>query len=180
MTGNLKNILIVVLLSGFFFCAGLNVFADEIIVKASIEDNRVSTGEPFIYTIKVEGSLDPGMPDIPDMQDFTIEYLGGQQISSNFTVIINGQKQDMGEKGYIFQYKFIPRKIGNYKIPSVTLEINGRDYSTRSLMVYVSEPEESDDYKLSLSLSKVKCYPGEPVLLTVIWYFANKVHFLLV
>jgi hypothetical protein len=132
-------------------------------------------GEPFIFQIQVQGSEDPEQPDLSNVADFTVEFKGGRQNSSRSVTIINGKMVQDVRQGYFFSYQLTPKREGRLIIPSITITADGRTTATDPVAINAQKAVESDDFKLTLKLSKDHCYVGEPVTLTVTWYIGKDV-----
>jgi hypothetical protein len=133
-------------------------------------------GEPFIFQIQVEGSEDPEQPDLSHVTDFAVEFKGGRQNSSRSVTIINGKMVQDVRQGYFFSYQLTPKREGRLVIPPVTVSAKGHTTNTNPVVINARRAVESDDFKLTLRLSKDHCYVGEPVTLTVTWYLGKDVN----
>ena len=152
-----------------------SALAEGVSVRAAVEKSEVYVGESFVFQIQVEGSDSPQQPDLSALSDFSVEFAGGQQNNSQSIQIINGRMTRNVQQGYVFNYRLTARRAGRLTIPKVTVWVEGRQYATNPVSVSVSKPEESEHLKLRLSLSKDRCYVGEPIVLTVTWYIQTKV-----
>jgi len=150
-------------------------YAGEISVDIQVESHDVYMGESFIIQIVVNGSDKVEPPELSSIEGFTVEYLGGSNNSSQSITIINGRIEKSVRRSYIFSYRFTPKRVGRLRIPSLAVEVEGRTFRTEPVVINVRKPEESEDFKLRISLSKDECYVGEPVLLTVTWYIGRDV-----
>lgn len=150
-------------------------------VRAVVDTNSVSMGEPFLLQIRLEGSdIAPGteQPDLGGLADFSVEYLGGQSNNSSSVTIINGQVSKVESFGYVYSYRLTPRRTGELKIPPVAVPLDAsksKILRTQAVPIRVTEPEATDDFHLELKVSKTSFYVGEPVLLTVVWYLGKDV-----
>lgn len=159
----------------FFTLSASALQADDFSAKAVAESTEVYKGETFTFQIQVSGSENPEQPDLSQLNDFTVRYLGGSQNSSSSITIINGKMTKNEKKGYIFNYQLTPQKTGTLLIPAIEVR-SGNDLTQTSPIVIVArKPSETSDFKLRLSLSKTICYKGEPVILTVTWYLGKDV-----
>jgi hypothetical protein len=150
--------------------------AQQITVRASVESENVSLGESFMYQIEVDGSDEVAQPDLSVLAaDFAVEFLGGTNNSSTSISIINGRMAKDVHKGYVFQYRLTPRKKGAIVIPAVPVSVKGQSYMSNPIKLGVNQPVETQDFKLTISLSRSTCYVGEPVVLTVTWYIGRDV-----
>ena len=148
--------------------------AQQISVGAAVSSQDVFRGETIILQIQIKNSDSPLEPDISPTTDFQVENLGGQTNNSNFRININGKEQHIINRGFIFSYRLTPSTTGQLTIPSIPVTVAGKVYRTRAIPIRVSEPQETDDFKLRLTLSKNKSYVGEPITLTVIWYLGTE------
>ncbi len=141
-------------------------------VKAAVEKQTVTVGEPFLFQIQVEGSETPEKPDLSQIKGFTIENRGEQTNSQQFVTIRNGQVQKVIKKGYIFNYHLTAKQSGDRVIPAISVRADNATAVTSPIRISVNTPKKLDTLKLRLTLSKTTCYVGEPILLTVTWYLA--------
>jgi hypothetical protein len=160
---------IILLICGNAFAAGLSV-------QTAIERTEVYAGETFIFQLHVTGSEEPEEPDLSHLDGFRVEFAGGSQNSSSSISIINGRMTREEKKGYVFSYRLTPLKTGTLAIPSIEVKAGGMTARTEPLVIVARKPAETEDFKLRLTLSKDKCYIGEPVILTVTWYIGKNVN----
>lgn len=151
------------------------IAAGEMSVQLNVETRDVYQGESFLVQIEVNGSDRAQPPEFPDIDGFSVEYMGGSNNSSQSITIINGKVERVVRKGYVFNYRFTPLKTGRLVIPSITVKVEDKKFSTRSVTVAVRKPGKSEDFKLRMDLSDRECYTGEPVVLTVTWYLRRNV-----
>jgi len=151
------------------------LMAGDISVAVELESRDVYVGESFILQISIDGSDKVEPPEIPEIDAFNVEYVGGTNNSSQSITIINGKLERTVHRGFVFSYRLTPKKPGKYTIPSIKVEVEGKVYSTDPVTVMVRRPGESEDFKLRLTLSSDHCYVGEPVVLTVTWYIGRDV-----
>jgi hypothetical protein len=149
--------------------------AQEIDVRLEVESRDVYMGESFIMQININGSTDAVPPDVSSLDGFSTEYLGGSNNSSQSISIINGRMQRTVTKAFIFSYRLTPGRPGRLTIPALSVEVEGRTFSTQPVTIAVRRPSETEDFKLRMRLSKETCYVGEPVVLTVTWYLRRDV-----
>jgi hypothetical protein len=148
---------------------------EEVSVRLQVESRTVYMGESFLVQISVDGTDEAEQPDISQVRDFTIEYLGGQNNSSQSISIINGKLERVVQRGFVFSYRFTPTKVGILAIPQLPVKAGGKTYRTTPVTIEVTKPGETDDFKLRIDLSRKTCYVGEPVTLDVIWYLRKDV-----
>lgn len=150
--------------------------AGDLQAQAVVEKNRVYVGEPFILQIQVDGADNPEQPDVRPLTDFDVSFSGGQQNSSQSISIVNGKMSRISHQGYVFNYQLSAKKEGNLVIPSLEVKIDKQTLHTEPVNIFASQPQERDDLKLRLSLSKDEAYVGEPLQLEVTWYIGKNVN----
>ena len=149
--------------------------ADDIRVIANVESRDVYIGESFLMQISVDGSSTSEAPDMTVIEGFAIEYMGGSNNSSQSISIINGRVERNVQKGFVFTYKLTPQRAGRLVIPSIDVKVEGTTFRTGPISISVKRPEETEDFKLRIRLSRETCFVGEAVLLTVTWYLRRDV-----
>ncbi len=142
--------------------------ADNISVQAQVAGNVVYVGQPFTLQLDINGADNAEQPTI-SLDDFRVEPQGGTNRSQSYQISLNGKVQTTTTLSYIYQYLLTATKAGDLTIPAIPVEINGTTYSTAPITMKVKEPEESDDFKLQVNLSKGSCYLGEAITMTTTW-----------
>ena len=155
---------------------GAAAAAQEITVQAYVESETVYMGETFVYQIVVDGADNATPPDASAFgPDFTAQFLGGQNSSSQSISFVNGKMDRQVQRRYIMQFNLAPKRKGRLTIPAVPVTVKGRTFNANALVIGVDTPVETQDFKLRMSLSRSSCYVGEPVILTVTWYIGRDV-----
>jgi hypothetical protein len=150
--------------------------AQEIGVQAYVESETVYMGETFVYQLVVDGADNATPPDVSAFgPDFSAQYLGGQNSSSQSITVINGKMERQVQRRFVMQFNLTPNRKGRLTIPAVPVTVKGQTFTANAVVVGVDTPVETQDFKLRMSLSRSSCYVGEPVLLTVTWYIGRDV-----
>jgi hypothetical protein len=149
--------------------------AAAVSVKAVVERTEVFLEESFILQIQVEGHDAPQEPDLSKIGDFDVQSLGGQQNSSSSITIIDGRVTKDVRRGFIFNYRLTPKRVGAAAIPAVEVVAGDQTLRTQPVPIRVVSPTDVEGFKLRLELSTTTCYVGQPLLLTVTWYIAKDV-----
>jgi len=157
------------------FIVAENAMAGQLRADAVVEENSVYVGEPFVFQIRISGSDNPEQPDLSGIHGFQVNYQGGSQNNSSSITIINGKMTKKVSRGYVFSYQLTPRQTGTLKIPAISIQAGSQVLQTRPIQIIVFKPQETDDIKLRISLSKEQCYVGEPVTFSVKWYLRQDV-----
>ena len=145
--------------------------AEEISVRAGVSTQELFRGEEIIYQVQVSGSDSPERPDTGGILDFEVMFDSERANNSRSISIINGRRSEVVQTGYLFNFRLVAKKSGTLVIPAVPVAVDGTTYRTQPVQILVKEPQETEDYKLRISLSKESCYVGEPVVLEVVWYW---------
>ena len=130
-------------------------------VTASLDKPLIIKGENAVFTLKAEGD-DVSFPQLDTIAGYRV--LGRAQSQSIRS--INGKVSRYVEKSYTFA----PTK--SIVIPSVTVTIDGQDFSTKPLTLQVSTPKaagKNAPVQLEMRLAKKEVYVGEPVRLDLIF-----------
>ncbi len=155
---------------------GATAFAQQISVQAAIGQQDAYVGEPVDFQVQITGSSNPSKPNLSVLKkDFVVKPNGGGPQRSSSVTIINGKMTKIVKNDYIFAYTLTAKRVGTFVIPSISVNIDGRQYRTRNLSLTAKKPAETDDFKLKLSLSKKRCYVGEPIVLNITWYLNKDV-----
>ena len=160
---------------GIVFLSGHVALAAELSAKAAVESADLSVGEAFIFQIQVSGAENPEQPDLSGVKDFTVVFQGGQQNSSSSITIINGKVTKDVQEGYYFSYQLTPTRSGILTIPSIKVKAGNSSTETEPIQITARAPSETEDFKFRISLSRDRCYVGEPVILTATWYIGKDV-----
>jgi len=175
--GNISRQVILALLCVVIMGFISTVEAGEVSVRAVVvERGEIFVGESFHFEIRIDGSDTPAEPDLSGLTGFAVQSLGGGANNSQSITIINGQMTEHVKRGYVFSYALTPQRAGELTIPSLQVVVDGKRLATRPTTIRVSKPTETEDFKLRMSLSKTSCYVGEPVVLTVTFYFGKNIN----
>ncbi len=143
-------------------------------LKTVLERKQVYQGESFLFQFQVVGASNVGQPDLPDLQDFDVREIPVTWIRAR-----GGRRLlpfDL-ETGTSYLYRLIALRPGSLSIPPIHVEADGAVLSSQAVVVRVLEPPPSEDFKLTLSLTKQRVYVGEPLTLKAVWYYRLKGHY---
>jgi hypothetical protein len=154
-------------------CSG--VMAGQLKADAVVQEDSVYVGQPFAFQIHISGDDQPQQPDLSILKGFLVEFQGGSQNNSSAITIINGKMTKNVSRGYVFSYQLTPKQTGTLTIPAIQIKAHDQTLQTRPIHINVFKPEQTDDVKLRIFLSKEHCYVGEPVTFTVKWYLRQDV-----
>lgn len=156
-------------------CLAVTATAQQVKVQYAMEKNEGYVGESFTFQIQIEGDAAAETPELKGFDDFEVVPKGEHQNSHQAVAFVNGRMTRTVQRTHIYSYQLTPKRAGVLSIPSVQVVVGGRTYTTGKVSFRARQPEESDAFKLRLSLSTQRSYVGEPILLRVTWYLGMDV-----
>lgn len=139
----------------------------QVKVSAQAETNKdIYVGESFGYYIVIQGTDKAGLVDLQPLQQYHPQSAGNRHQSS--TNIINGKVTTTS--AMIMSYSLTADQAGPARIPSVTVQVDGKTYRTDPVTVNIVQPGTTDRLDLDVTLSEQQCYVGQPITLTVKFY----------
>ena len=150
--------------------------AAEVNVSAQVNtQEEIYAGDIFNYHIIIEGDNRPGDVDISPLAQYEPRRAGNKDYSQTSVRIINGKTTRTVKKQFVMSYSLTALGAGQIQLPSVSVTVDGRDYKTEPITVNVVRPGTTDNLELQVSLSKRRCFAGEPILLTVKFYISVEI-----
>ncbi|MDZ7934360.1 MAG: BatD family protein [Emticicia sp.] len=130
-------------------------------VKIELGKKNILPEENFTIKVLIRNTDKSAMSAFPELPNFT-----------------KGARQKIFSKnplGYTITQNYTPTKEGNFKIPSFTLTVNNKDYTTESFNIVVNSPNNDSEEEneiispekaknnafLAMNVSKSKVYIGE-------------------
>ena len=165
-------------LIGFYLLVSQFAFA-QLEFSTTTSNNKIGLNQRF----RLEFTTDKQGTDnfrLPDMSDFRIVAGPSQSVSQSW---VNGKTSFNQTFIYIVQ----PTKIGNFTIPSATVEYEGKTYKSNQLKITVTEnveiPKEPNDptymaqqgIHLVAELSKENPYVGEALYVVYKLYVSENI-----
>ena len=169
-----KNILILV---GFLFLPFGALMSQEVRVGAQVNaGNVIYAGDRFAYIVVIDGVSEAGTVDLSPLANFKPEYYKGQDNSSYSMRKENGRVvREKSKRQYLMVFSLLASKAGVVELPGVDVTVAGKVYKTGPVSVTIVAPARSEKLDLKLSVSKKKCYVGEPVEIMLKWYIHKDV-----
>ncbi len=171
------------LLFALFFAVPIGylstVHAQDFNLEASLSENQVFVGEQFTLKIEVKGeslrNIDlPSLPQIDGIRILSSNPSRGQSIS-----IVNGRTQTATS----YTYTLIARESGNFRIPPISVTVDGEEYTTNPLSVEVveqrslqAEPgERRPDIFARIEVDDTEPIVGQQLIASLVIYFKSGV-----
>lgn len=156
----------------FFSTLSCSVFAGGTFKGITeIEGSEFEVGEEFVvsYKLAAKGSYSLSNPQFS---------LDGAKFNG-LEVIRQGQDRSFsfgfGDNA-VFTYKYVLKGIkpGNYTVPAITINMNGKSYPTQSKKISIVKKSKitgvTGDLILQLKPNKTTIYVGEPIRCDLQWY----------
>jgi len=169
------------------------VLADEPVVRATVDANKIGQEDTVTLQVTVEGETDAEVLERPSSADFIL--VGGPSTSSQFQ-FVNGRASSKK----IFTFVFSPQKTGTLTLPSVKVRVGANVQSTQPVSVEVvagslgrsrpspqsrspfdifdeSEPDSREpadpgrDVLVRLETSPARVFVGQPVSVDLVVYY---------
>ncbi|GAB2613537.1 hypothetical protein GCM10027035_07560 [Emticicia sediminis] len=142
-------------------------------VKIELSKKNILLEENFTIKVFIRNTDKSAMSAFPELPNFT-----------------KGARQKVFSKnplGYTITQNYTPNREGNFKIPSFTLTVNSKEYTTESFNIVVNSPADDADESnesispekaknnafLAMSVSKSKVYVGEGFKVSLAFYVAE-------
>jgi len=147
--------------------------AADIEVRAQVDaSGNIYLGEPFTYNVVIDGRSAAGEVDLSPLAGFDPKSAGNRDVSQTSVSIVNGRTTRNIVERYVMSYTLTPHKAGPVTLPPVEVVIGAKTYRTNPVAVNVLEPGATDNIALEMALSAAGCYVGQPVLMTLKFYYS--------
>lgn len=141
----------------------------QVQVSAQVDSGKdIYVGEGFNFYIIIQGSENAGNVDLEPLRQYNPQSAGDKRQSS--INIINGRTTQSITT--ITTYTLTSNREGRLQLPSLTVEVDGKTYRTNPVTVNIIKPGTTDQLDLEVTLSQQRCYVGQPVIMTVKFYFS--------
>ncbi|MCF7907651.1 MAG: BatD family protein [Candidatus Omnitrophica bacterium] len=118
---------LVILVFGLFLLLGAGESGQ--IVKATVNKNKVSTGELLIYTVTIEGIFKDPQVTPPEFKDFKVS---SQSNSQNYYFSGSGTKINI-----TLIYTLLALKAGNFSLGPTVIKDEGEEYKSNVVDIAV-------------------------------------------
>jgi hypothetical protein len=144
----------------------------QVQVSAQVESGKdIYVGEGFNFYIIIQGSENAGKVDIEPLRQYNPQSTGSRKQSS--INIINGRTTQSVTT--IMTYILTANQAGRIQIPPLTVEVDGKTYRTNPVAVNIIKPGTTDQLDLEVTLSQQQCYVGQPIIMTVKFYYSAEI-----
>ncbi|MCX7716298.1 MAG: BatD family protein [Endomicrobia bacterium] len=127
----------------FLFLLITTKLYSEISISASVDKNTIALNEQIVLQVSVSGdTTNIPQPKIPTLPDFQIYSSGRSQSIS----IVNGQVSSSVN----FNYILVPKRVGEFEIPPITVEYKGKIFQTEPIKIKVEKQSPSAQQQIPL------------------------------
>jgi len=145
----------------------------QVQVFAQVDSKKdVYVGESFTYHVIIDGENNPGQVDLTPLAKYNPQSVGNRDVSQTSISIINGKTTKNVVKRYVMSYSLVSNQTGQIELSPVKVAVAGKNYQTNPVSVNILKPGTTDQLDLEIELSEQRCYIGQPVLMTIKFYFS--------
>ena len=144
-------------------------------VEATVSETTLYSGERLQLDITISGDFsNVNRPELPSFSGFNL--LNSTPSTSRSISYVNG----VTKSSYTYSYYLSPQGEGNYKIPSVSIEVDGKKYQTDPINIKVVNRQDAaksgssnsqPDIFLRLKVSNARPVAGEQLIASVVLLF---------
>jgi tetratricopeptide (TPR) repeat protein len=146
---------------------GLALDASAAEVRAGVSTRETYVGLPVSLQIQVSNATQSDPPTIPEIDGLRIKSLGTPSRSTQ-TTIINGNVSSSSTVTYA--YEVTPTRPGSFRIPPITVQVDGRAALTRAFDFVASKSKTGDLLFVEIAGKQKQIYVGQSLDLTLkIW-----------
>jgi len=144
------------------FALGSSLRAEPPEVVCSVSENEVFVGESITFQVEVQNAESPPSPNVDALRErFDVEIIGDQSRNQAQIIILNGRKSQLNSFSHVYQYRLTARTAGAFKIPAVTVTIDGKTLSSNSVPVRILEVPKQDSVVVEIVPSQARVYPTQ-------------------
>ena len=141
-------------------------------VQISVDRNKINEGDMFTLSIEVNNSENFANVDImPLKKDFEIVSGPGQQTNIQW---INGKMTSTKT----LTWTLLPKRVGRLTIPTLSILVDGKSYSNKSINIDVSKNNNNDNNSVFLlaDIDRKSAYLGQQITVTYKLYKKSNVN----
>ena len=102
----------------------------DIDVTAEVNKNELAVGEDLTLRVRIDGSLNPQQPTIPELDG--LRQMGPPSIQRQTWI-----RQGMSGSTFSYLYRFVATEVGTVTIEPISVSISGQTYQTEPIKVEV-------------------------------------------
>ncbi|MHC4620320.1 MAG: BatD family protein, partial [Planctomycetota bacterium] len=150
--------------------------AAQVRVFAQVDTSKdIYVGERFAYNVVIDGDTNPGEVDLTPLAEYNPQSTGSRPTSQTSVSLINGKMTQKTVRQCVMSFLLAADRPGRMKLPSLTVTFGGKTYQTNPVEVNILQPGTTDRLDLEAALSEKQCYVGQPLIITIKFYFAAEI-----
>ncbi|MHC4573156.1 MAG: BatD family protein [Planctomycetota bacterium] len=150
--------------------------AAEVRVFAQVDTSKdIYIGERFTFNIVIDGDTNPGEVDLTPLAKYNPQSTGNSPVSQTSVSLINGRMTQKTIKQCVMGFSLVADRQGRIQLPSLTVTFGGKTYKTNRVQVNILQPGTTDRLDLETTLSEKQCYVGQPVIITIKFYYSAEI-----
>jgi hypothetical protein len=150
--------------------------AAQVRVFAQVDTSKdIYVGERFAYNIIIDGDTSPGRVDLKPLAKYRPQSTGNRPVSRTSVSIVNQKMTQQALKQCVMGFSLVADAPGRIQLPSLTVTFAGKTYRTNPIEVNVLQPGTTDRLDLEATLSESRCYVGQPVIITVKFFYSAEI-----
>ena len=141
-------------------------------LQLQVDRTDLHAGMPFVLSLTAKGfdeQSPPGQPHI-EIANCQVTALGMKPNVSSMIQIVNGRRRESRTVTFVYRYRLVAAKAGNYTIPGIALTQGGKSAKIGSASFTVRDIETTADMKIELRLPDRPVWVGETFEATLDWY----------
>ena len=146
-------------------------------LSLAVEAEALHAAMPFVLSLTAKGFDEAPAPQPPPLAIAGCEttYLGVSPNVSSRIQIINGRRSEWRDVSFVFRWRVLCAAAGRYQVPSLRVEQNGDDASSRAAGFEVAAVPASTDMVVRMRLPDRVLWAGETFDVAVEWLLARDV-----
>lgn len=149
------------------FVVGVAIDASAAEVRAAVSTHETYVGLPITLQIQISNASSFEPPALPEVDGLDITSLGTPSHSTQVS-IINGVTSR--NSSVIYAYRVTPQRTGNFRIPPITVEADGRQQQTPAIDLVASKSDTGDLMFVEVAGKEKQIYVGQDLDLTLrVW-----------
>ncbi len=139
--GRSAALILLLLFYGFEVATGAETPRIDVAVGA----NEIFVGESIDFQVEIKNVENPQKPEVSSLQEiFDVVFAGDHSRNQSSTFIINGSISQKNEFSHVYLYRLTPKNAGQLTIPPIKMTVDGKDYFSQSINLFVREEEKQD------------------------------------
>ncbi|MEO8498335.1 MAG: BatD family protein, partial [Planctomycetota bacterium] len=127
-----------------------------------LDREKIYEGESARYRIFLNRFDQPVEPELKGFEAFDVQRAGAQQLDSTQIRIVGGRRQQVVQRGILYEYVLTPKQSGDLTVPAPIVTFAGEQLPTKSLTLSVVAAKDQDIVILEMKSSHDAVYPMQP------------------